>query len=132
MYNLTVDDLHTYYVLAGETPVLVHNTACPTFGLAKAPNFRGVYIIVMKDGRAYVGSAGKLKTSAVHKRPHDAFTDKTAAVNQAGYTYEDVDFVSTKDMTGKSWKDIRRAEQDAIDGLGGIGGGKLLNRRNEL
>ncbi|MFJ7158843.1 polymorphic toxin-type HINT domain-containing protein [Streptomyces sp. NPDC101118] len=25
-YNLTVDDLHTYYVLAGPTPVLVHNT----------------------------------------------------------------------------------------------------------
>ncbi|MYS52373.1 hypothetical protein GTW46_20280, partial [Streptomyces sp. SID6013] len=24
-YNLTVEDLHTYYVLAGETPVLVHN-----------------------------------------------------------------------------------------------------------
>ncbi|MFD7789572.1 polymorphic toxin-type HINT domain-containing protein [Streptomyces nojiriensis] len=32
-YNLTVNDLHTYYVLAGETPVLVHNTnempSCP-------------------------------------------------------------------------------------------------------
>ncbi|MER6557539.1 polymorphic toxin-type HINT domain-containing protein [Streptomyces sp. NPDC001027] len=28
MYNLTVDELHTYYVLAGKTPVLVHN-ACP-------------------------------------------------------------------------------------------------------
>lgn len=25
-YNLTVDSLHTYYVLAGETPVLVHNS----------------------------------------------------------------------------------------------------------
>ena len=25
MYNLTVDDTHTYYVLAGTTPVLVHN-----------------------------------------------------------------------------------------------------------
>jgi hypothetical protein len=25
-YNLTVADLHTYYVLAGNTPVLVHNT----------------------------------------------------------------------------------------------------------
>ncbi|MFJ8476404.1 polymorphic toxin-type HINT domain-containing protein [Kitasatospora sp. NPDC094011] len=24
-YNLTVDELHTYYVLAGDTPVLVHN-----------------------------------------------------------------------------------------------------------
>ncbi|MGW0916236.1 polymorphic toxin-type HINT domain-containing protein [Streptomyces sp. NPDC002784] len=29
-YNLTVDDLHTYYVLAGETPVLVHNANCFT------------------------------------------------------------------------------------------------------
>ncbi|MEU9956143.1 polymorphic toxin-type HINT domain-containing protein [Streptomyces sp. NPDC050982] len=27
-YNLTVDDLHTYYVLAGDTPVLVHNSTC--------------------------------------------------------------------------------------------------------
>ncbi|MET7457029.1 RICIN domain-containing protein [Streptomyces sp. NPDC005574] len=30
-YNLTVDRLHTYYVLAGTTPVLVHNAnGCPT------------------------------------------------------------------------------------------------------
>jgi RHS repeat-associated protein len=28
-YNLTVSDLHTYYVLAGDTPVLVHNSSCP-------------------------------------------------------------------------------------------------------
>ncbi|WP_123814727.1 polymorphic toxin-type HINT domain-containing protein [Myceligenerans xiligouense] len=27
-YNLTVADLHTYYVLAGATPVLVHNSNC--------------------------------------------------------------------------------------------------------
>ncbi|GGJ99946.1 hypothetical protein GCM10011583_34200 [Streptomyces camponoticapitis] len=26
VYNLTVADVHTYYVLAGETPVLVHNS----------------------------------------------------------------------------------------------------------
>ncbi|MFD9224143.1 polymorphic toxin-type HINT domain-containing protein [Streptomyces sp. NPDC060064] len=30
-YNLTVDDLHTYYVLAGKTPVLVHNSNCNLF-----------------------------------------------------------------------------------------------------
>ena len=32
-YNLTVQQLHTYYVLAGTTPILVHNTdgGCPTF-----------------------------------------------------------------------------------------------------
>ena len=28
MLDLTVDDIHTYYVLAGDQPVLVHN--CPT------------------------------------------------------------------------------------------------------
>ncbi|MEU4246905.1 hypothetical protein AB0F15_05785 [Amycolatopsis sp. NPDC026612] len=29
-YNLTVEGVHTYYVLAGDTPVLVHNTVpCP-------------------------------------------------------------------------------------------------------
>ncbi|MGE7383891.1 polymorphic toxin-type HINT domain-containing protein [Streptomyces sp. NPDC004126] len=27
-YNLTVNDVHTYYVLAGSTPVLVHNASC--------------------------------------------------------------------------------------------------------
>lgn len=31
-YNLTVADLHTYYVLAGRTPVLVHNSNCPGIG----------------------------------------------------------------------------------------------------
>ncbi|MCX4912058.1 ricin-type beta-trefoil lectin domain protein [Streptomyces sp. NBC_00687] len=28
-WNLTVRQLHTYYVLAGATPILVHNTGCP-------------------------------------------------------------------------------------------------------
>lgn len=28
-YNLTVAGLHTYYVVAGQTPVLVHNSDCP-------------------------------------------------------------------------------------------------------
>ncbi|WP_280718256.1 polymorphic toxin-type HINT domain-containing protein [Kitasatospora sp. MAP5-34] len=30
-YNLTVADLHTYYVLAGTTPVLVHNAGCDPY-----------------------------------------------------------------------------------------------------
>ncbi|WP_424712249.1 RICIN domain-containing protein [Kitasatospora acidiphila] len=29
VYDLTVGDLHTFYVLAGNTPVLVHNAICP-------------------------------------------------------------------------------------------------------
>ncbi|QGV82555.1 hypothetical protein EIZ62_08785 [Streptomyces ficellus] len=31
-YNLTVTDLHTYYVLAGDAPVLVHNADCDDLG----------------------------------------------------------------------------------------------------
>ncbi|MFJ3231621.1 RICIN domain-containing protein [Streptomyces sp. NPDC086787] len=49
-YNLTVDDLHTYYVLAGNTPVLVHNTdpACDV-SIFKAPG-KGLTDKIMKDG----------------------------------------------------------------------------------
>ncbi|WMX48818.1 ricin-type beta-trefoil lectin domain protein [Streptomyces roseicoloratus] len=32
VHNLTVSDLHTYYVLAGAAPVLVHNDTCPSGG----------------------------------------------------------------------------------------------------
>lgn len=40
-YNLTVDGLHTYYVLAGQTPVLVHNSNCPN-GKLSDPLPRGM------------------------------------------------------------------------------------------
>ncbi|MGK4579091.1 polymorphic toxin-type HINT domain-containing protein [Kitasatospora sp. HPMI-4] len=33
-YDLTIDGLHTYYVLAGTTPVLVHNSNCLTMSSA--------------------------------------------------------------------------------------------------
>lgn len=36
MYNLTIADLHTYYVLAGSTSVLVHNTNCVIDGSGPA------------------------------------------------------------------------------------------------
>ncbi|MFG3346157.1 ricin-type beta-trefoil lectin domain protein [Streptomyces sp. NPDC048018] len=32
VHNLTVSALHTYYALAGATPLLVHNDSCPTDG----------------------------------------------------------------------------------------------------
>ncbi|MEV7238965.1 hypothetical protein AB0N06_35190, partial [Streptomyces sp. NPDC051020] len=30
-YDLSIEGLHTYYVLAGETPVLVHNSNCTVY-----------------------------------------------------------------------------------------------------
>ncbi|MFI7662893.1 polymorphic toxin-type HINT domain-containing protein [Micromonospora parva] len=38
MYDLTVADIHTYYVLAGDTPVLVHNT-CGLRTLGHYPDY---------------------------------------------------------------------------------------------
>ncbi|MFD9411015.1 polymorphic toxin-type HINT domain-containing protein [Streptomyces sp. NPDC059989] len=40
-YNLTIDDFHTYYVLAGETPVLVHNSNCVGVSLSGARQVSG-------------------------------------------------------------------------------------------
>ncbi len=50
-YNLTVDDFHTYYVLAGATPVLVHNCGGEaTVHLANYPDGRQHALITVRDG----------------------------------------------------------------------------------
>lgn len=54
-YNLTVDDLHTYYVLAGQTPVLVHNSNCG-IGRKLIGDERADHIL---DGHRYPGAPGK-------------------------------------------------------------------------
>ncbi|WP_371778487.1 polymorphic toxin-type HINT domain-containing protein [Streptosporangium subroseum] len=36
VHNLTIADIHTYYVLAGATPVLVHNSNCPPGGAPRS------------------------------------------------------------------------------------------------
>ncbi|MFI6697850.1 RHS repeat-associated core domain-containing protein [Streptomyces sp. NPDC050509] len=61
VYNLTVDDLHTYYVLAGQTPVLVHNSSCLT---TAGNSFPGVAHTLdehvgISDARAIALAAGK-------------------------------------------------------------------------
>ncbi|MGW1881296.1 polymorphic toxin-type HINT domain-containing protein [Streptomyces sp. NPDC001970] len=127
-YNLTVEDIHTYYVLAGNTPVLVHNSSCSTFGFKDAPTVPGVYTITMKDGKVYVGSS----STNIHSRLHAAFNSDKAAVKSAGYTTSDISNISVNDMSGHSWKAIREQEQSVMDQYGGLGGGTLLNRRNEV
>lgn len=81
VHNLTVSDLHTYYVLAGSTPVLVHNSnGCPEVSIYKAPG-TGMTDRLLNDGfhesdfpgsgngypdgRAYFGLAHEGKTIAL-------------------------------------------------------------------
>ncbi len=43
MYNLTIDTTHTYYVMAGTTPVLVHNSGCWSTTTVRAGDLAGKY-----------------------------------------------------------------------------------------
>ncbi|MFB6937430.1 polymorphic toxin-type HINT domain-containing protein [Streptomyces chartreusis] len=57
-YNLTIDDLHTYYVLAGVTPILVHNsTPCePSVGGgANLSNLSGSVIARIQNAANRIG-----------------------------------------------------------------------------
>ncbi|WP_405608193.1 RHS repeat-associated core domain-containing protein [Streptomyces sp. NBC_01508] len=69
VYNLTVDDLHTYYVLAGATPVLVHNINRPT-----GCGLNGEPIFDIPTGASGGPGAGK-------KIPRDMLRDYNIGVN---------------------------------------------------
>ncbi|MFF9213988.1 MULTISPECIES: RHS repeat-associated core domain-containing protein [unclassified Streptomyces] len=134
-HDLTITGIHTYYVLAGKTPVLVHNSnGCRTFGSQSptgrldVPDTQGVYIIKMNDGKVYVGSA--TKTNTIHRRVHRAFSDDKHAVKSSGYKSSDVRELDWIEIPGGSEKSIYQHEQSLIDYYGGIGGGTLLNRIN--
>ncbi|MEU8512047.1 polymorphic toxin-type HINT domain-containing protein [Kitasatospora sp. NPDC048722] len=59
-YNLTVADVHTYYALAGTTPVLVHNCGKIDYGKIDADGRRsGVVAEVTPD---MIGTGGKAST----------------------------------------------------------------------
>ncbi|MFC1416584.1 RHS repeat-associated core domain-containing protein [Streptacidiphilus sp. N8-3] len=68
-YNLTVAELHTYYVLAGTTPILVHNaTACPLSEAALKPGEGDTAARLMADP-SYSG--GQLRGFVENNAPED-------------------------------------------------------------
>ena len=84
-HDLTIMGIHTYYVLAGATPVLVHNSGgCPTVGLGSPshqaigdPNARGgVYALVSESGTVMrTGMATNLQSRlATHRRDYPGLT----------------------------------------------------------
>jgi RHS repeat-associated protein len=88
-YNLTVDDLHTYYVLAGNTPVLVHNDGdYPTSGTIVSRGTMKIQIYAndhgpphahLKDGKfdIQIGQNGKpLNEDVTLNSRQQAFVDE--------------------------------------------------------
>ncbi|MGY5048784.1 polymorphic toxin-type HINT domain-containing protein [Streptomyces sp. 900105755] len=86
VYNLTVADIHTYYVLAGDTPVLVHNST-PTPSTPQGVVYLRTDLIT---GEEYVGQAKSwsryLKRQSEHARdyPGKSFTLKCWAGRTRG------------------------------------------------
>ncbi|MEW2386271.1 polymorphic toxin-type HINT domain-containing protein [Micromonospora sp. NPDC047707] len=60
VHNLTVDDIHTYYVDAGETPVLVHNCNGATIDLTYKPGWTAAQIAEADAKVAALNSAHPL------------------------------------------------------------------------
>jgi hypothetical protein len=57
-YNLTVSELHTYYVVAGGTPILVHNCNTLSFKAGEADiHYRKHVLGVLKSGAPKPGGA---------------------------------------------------------------------------
>ncbi|MFJ4185032.1 polymorphic toxin-type HINT domain-containing protein [Kitasatospora sp. NPDC089509] len=116
-YNLTVHDLHTYYVLAGDTPLLVHNVICLDFKKifdklprwVRGPNGKatptvGQIITITEKG---IESVGAQRSSS---RDLNVYKDIQNFLVSRGWKPSVVpDHLETK----LAW-DIRRAVQDYL------------------
>ncbi|EFC82514.1 Hedgehog/intein hint domain protein [Parafrankia sp. EUN1f] len=92
VYNLTVDDLHTYYVLAGTTPVLVHNSGgtCEDAG-------RGLWQLT-KEGSSKIMNGGPFRTT-FYKSSSDGTWWTSDVTGHAGSAFK----VYEETGTGLNW-----------------------------
>ncbi|MEU6291741.1 polymorphic toxin-type HINT domain-containing protein [Streptomyces sp. NPDC046988] len=78
-YNLTVDYLHTYYVLAGETPVLVHNSNgfCGADAKALQEWDKATFGSVEETAKYHLDKHGKGRTLAEYTQEARSLWDNT-------------------------------------------------------
>ncbi|MFF7635156.1 nucleic acid/nucleotide deaminase domain-containing protein [Kitasatospora sp. NPDC008050] len=93
VYDLTVGDLHTFYVLAGNAPVLVHNNNCP---------------------RQIDYASDELSTAAFNYRVSSGYWDAQRNVAVANVRSADG---STRLVYGNSGGSAGHAEQDIVNQL---------------
>ncbi|MGW2055007.1 RHS repeat-associated core domain-containing protein [Streptomyces sp. NPDC001840] len=123
--NLTVADLHTYYAVAGESPILVHNANCGPGTKFDVPDTPGIYTIHLSDGKKYVGSSIDSMRTRVNKSMRSRH-----AVRKAGYTVDDIVNVTYFDLpNGIGSVATRRVEQTVMEGWK-TKGVTLVNRRD--
>ncbi|MFM9607719.1 polymorphic toxin-type HINT domain-containing protein [Streptomyces niveiscabiei] len=129
-YNLTIDDLHTYYVLAGSTPVLVHNSGDDArFRYLDRPGFSN-YTLVDASGRTYYsGMFGPNETAAGVIRRHSNNNNRFNPANGDSIrvapgtrTYGESRLMEQRlaeqygTIIGRSGNDYRGNRQNPLDG----------------
>ncbi|MET0492969.1 MAG: polymorphic toxin type 17 domain-containing protein [Actinoplanes sp.] len=76
-YNLAVKDLHTYYVLAGSTPVLVHNESCWTIkGRMRAAGPGNEFGLPNQGRIRYVPPTGYNPSTPLPRGPGSGYLDR--------------------------------------------------------
>uniref|UniRef100_UPI001A9DE4E7 TreTu family toxin n=1 Tax=Amycolatopsis pittospori TaxID=2749434 RepID=UPI001A9DE4E7 len=99
VYNLTVDTDHTYYVVAGQTPVLTHNESC-TVGRWMS---EGEHQRMVDTGMVQAGSSG---TSTYVANPADPDAYRKEAAPGSIYVEFDVPCSCLKKAGKPGWAQI--------------------------
>ncbi|MFF4500289.1 polymorphic toxin-type HINT domain-containing protein [Streptomyces sp. NPDC001401] len=110
-YNLTVDDLHTYYVLAGATPVLVHNSGghTPDDGMVTVGRWMSSaeHQAMMETGMVQRGGGGF--TYVVYPASRDAYISA-----RPGSVYAEFDVPKSSLIPGGRPGDFKMSDSDTI------------------
>ncbi|MCZ4099801.1 polymorphic toxin-type HINT domain-containing protein [Streptomyces sp. H39-C1] len=117
-YNLTVSQLHTYYVLAGTTPILVHNCGTGPDGLidlgaaskSGAAADKGGYSV---SGRALQKHAGRSGTGGNWPRPTGR--ENPTGWNEAGQNMLDDILTSPDSVAHLGYGRVGGTWQDTLD-----------------
>jgi hypothetical protein len=99
-YDLTINQLHTYYVYAGDTPVLVHNCNTTTVGRWMSPDEHQAMI---DTGKVQAGSGGASTYVASPAEPGAYFRQAEAG---SRYVQFDVPTASLKPAGEPGWAQI--------------------------
>ncbi|MDI5974642.1 TreTu family toxin [Amycolatopsis magusensis] len=99
VYNLTVDTDHTYYVLAGTTPVLTHNEACTVGRWMSEDEYQGM----RNTGKVQAGSEG---ASTYVASPADPASFRKQAAPGSIYAEFDVPCSCLKPAGEPGWSQI--------------------------
>ncbi|MFE7558506.1 polymorphic toxin-type HINT domain-containing protein [Kitasatospora sp. NPDC057500] len=104
--DLTVDDFHTYYVLAGNTPVLVHNSTCIQLGnnLAAAEAANPLIESLQQTGGLPSNYVTKAQAAAAGWKPGKALGNSIPGGQIGGDVFENTNGV-VPPAPGRTWQE---------------------------